>query len=149
MLKDVPYQVHTILTDNGIQLAEQPRNRNTICSRQMHFDMIYKSNGIEHRLTTPDRPKTNGQVERMNCTIKEATLKRLHYDSLQLFPKAGDPQWPYALGIHLQNLHIRAKKMQPPPDPTDAGTEQSGRRLGCITGLEPPRAPRPDGPLGQ
>ena len=24
------YQVHTILTDNGIQFAEQPRNRNTI-----------------------------------------------------------------------------------------------------------------------
>ena len=30
MLEAVPYQVHTILTDNGIQFAEQPRNRNTI-----------------------------------------------------------------------------------------------------------------------
>lgn len=29
MLEAVPYQVHTILTDNGIQFAEQPRNRNT------------------------------------------------------------------------------------------------------------------------
>jgi len=28
-LKAVPYRIHTILTDNGIQLAEQPRNRNT------------------------------------------------------------------------------------------------------------------------
>ncbi len=27
MLEAVPYQVHTILTDNGIQFAEQPRNR--------------------------------------------------------------------------------------------------------------------------
>ena len=29
----VPYKLHTILTDNGIQFAEQPRNRNTIYSR--------------------------------------------------------------------------------------------------------------------
>ena len=27
MLETVPYHVHTILTDNGIQFAEQPRNR--------------------------------------------------------------------------------------------------------------------------
>jgi len=29
MLEAVPYQVHMVLTDNGIQFAEQPRNRNT------------------------------------------------------------------------------------------------------------------------
>ncbi|PTM99699.1 integrase-like protein, partial [Rhodovulum imhoffii] len=29
-----------LLTDNGIQFAEQPRNRNTAHSRQMRFDMI-------------------------------------------------------------------------------------------------------------
>ncbi len=29
LLKAVPYYIHTILTDNGIQFAEQPRNRNT------------------------------------------------------------------------------------------------------------------------
>jgi hypothetical protein len=28
LLKVVPYRIHTILTDNGIQFAEQPRNRN-------------------------------------------------------------------------------------------------------------------------
>ena len=27
----VPYKLHTILTDNGIQFAEQPRNRNWTC----------------------------------------------------------------------------------------------------------------------
>jgi hypothetical protein len=53
MLEAVPYHVHTILTDRaigtpliretmarGIQFAEQPRNRNTIYSRPMRFDMI-------------------------------------------------------------------------------------------------------------
>jgi hypothetical protein len=34
LLKAVPYRIHTILTDNGIQFAEQPRNRNTAWSRQ-------------------------------------------------------------------------------------------------------------------
>ena len=81
MLEAVPYRVHTILTDNGIQFAEQPRNRNTAYSRPMRFDMICEANGIEHRLTKPNHPWTNGQVERMNRTIKEATVKRFHYDS--------------------------------------------------------------------
>ena len=81
MLEAVPYQVHTILTDNGIQFAEQPRNRNTIYSRPMRFDMICEANGIEHRLTKPNHPWTNGQIERMNRTIKEATVKRFHCDS--------------------------------------------------------------------
>ncbi len=81
MLEAVPYQVHTDLTDNRIQFAEQPRNRNTIYSRPMRFDMICEANGIEHRLTKPNHPWANGQVERMNRTIKDATVKRFHYDS--------------------------------------------------------------------
>ncbi|OLS52065.1 IS481 family transposase [Rhodovulum sulfidophilum] len=94
MLEAVPYQVHTVLTDGaigaplvrvtmarGIQFAEQPRNRNTAYSRPMRFDMICEANGIEHRLTKPNHPWTNGQVERMNRTIKEATVKRYHYNS--------------------------------------------------------------------
>ena len=56
MLEAVPYQVHTIPTDNGIQFAEQPRNRNTISSRPMRFDMICEANRIEHRLTNPNHP---------------------------------------------------------------------------------------------
>ena len=66
---------------SGIQFDEQPRNRNTAYSRQMRFDMICEANGIEHRLTKPNHPCTNGQVERMNRTIKDATVKRFHYGS--------------------------------------------------------------------
>ncbi len=77
----VPYKLHTILTDNGIQFAEQTRNRDTVLSRMSRFDMICQANKIEHRLTKPNHPWTNGQVERMNRTIKDATTKRYHYDS--------------------------------------------------------------------
>ena len=60
--------------------------------RVHRFDQICREHGIEHRLTKPNHPWTNGQVERMNRTIKDATVKRYHYDShnqlrqhLQLF----------------------------------------------------------------
>ena len=36
---------------------------------------------IDHRLTKPKHPWTNGQVERMNRTIKDATVRRFHYDA--------------------------------------------------------------------
>ena len=37
--------------------------------------------GIERRFTKPAHPWTNGQVERMNRTLKEATIKRFHYET--------------------------------------------------------------------
>jgi transposase InsO family protein len=49
------------------------------------FDMRCRENGIEHRLTKVRHPWTNGQVERMNRTIKAATVKRYHYDSHNQF----------------------------------------------------------------
>ncbi len=47
---------------------------------QDRFDMISEANGIEHRLTKPNLPWTTGQVERMSSSIKDATVKRFHYD---------------------------------------------------------------------
>jgi transposase InsO family protein len=39
--------------------------------------------GIEHRLTKPNHSWTNGQVERMNRNLKEATVHRYHYENHQ------------------------------------------------------------------
>lgn len=42
-------------------------------------------------MTKPNRPWTNGQVERMNRTIKEATVKRFHSeDHSQLKARLAD-----------------------------------------------------------
>ncbi len=82
VIEAVPYKIHTLLTDNGIQFADSPRYRNgpTAMLRGHPFDRVCLRHGIEHRLTKPNHPWTNGQVERMNRTIKEATVRRYHYD---------------------------------------------------------------------
>lgn len=69
------------------------------------FDMRCQENGIEHRLTKIKHPWTNGQVERMNCTIKEATVKRYHYDShAQLTAHLHDFIDAYNYGCRLKTL---------------------------------------------
>jgi transposase InsO family protein len=45
------------------------------------FDRICRQHGIEHRLTKPNHPWANGQVERMNRTLEEATVRRYHYET--------------------------------------------------------------------
>lgn len=83
LIKAVPYKIHTVLTDNGIQFRLPPRYANGPTARYMThmFGMRCQENGIEHRFTKINHPWTNGQVERMNRTIKDATVKRFHYDS--------------------------------------------------------------------
>ena len=71
----VPYAIHTVLTDNGIQFTSRARD---IWDSQHIFDRVCDEHDIEHRLTKVNHPWTNGQVERMNRTLKEATVKRFH-----------------------------------------------------------------------
>jgi transposase len=77
LIAAVPYAIHTILTDNGIQFTNRTCDQH---APQHIFDGICDQHGIEHRLTKINHPWTNGQVERMNRTIKDATVKRFHYD---------------------------------------------------------------------
>jgi transposase InsO family protein len=81
------------------------------------FDRLCDALGIGHRLTKSNHPWTNGQVERMNRTIKDATVKRYYYPShdhlkqpLHTLLMAYDfakrlktLKSPDALSIHLQN----------------------------------------------
>ena len=48
--------------------------RSPIGSFSAHTWMRLRFNDIDHRLTKPKHPWTNGQVERMNRTIKDATI---------------------------------------------------------------------------
>ncbi len=83
-----PYAIHTVLTDNGMAFADLPKNlgrhREIVAMFGGHiFDRICKEHGIEHRLTKPYHPWTNGQAERMNRTIKDAASKAFHYPGIK------------------------------------------------------------------
>jgi hypothetical protein len=74
-----------VLTDNGMAFAVLPKHRTgpTAMMRGHPFDRACWELGVEHRLTKPYHPWTNGQAERMNRTIKDATVKVFHYDDLE------------------------------------------------------------------
>ena len=83
LIEACPYKIHTVLTDNGIQFTFPPRYKDGPTAQYFThmFDMRCQENEIEHRLTKIGHPWTNGQVERMNRTLKEATVRRYHYAS--------------------------------------------------------------------
>jgi transposase InsO family protein len=107
LVATVPYKIEIVLTDNGIQFAYLPKNRSgptATWSRHL-FDRACRRHGIEHRLTKPNHPWTNGQVERMNRTIKEATVQRYHYDSHEQFRRhLDDFVAAYNFGRRLKTL---------------------------------------------
>lgn len=91
LLKTIPYQIHTILTDNGTHFTTPGNSRSAASDiklalqrgelfRAHPFELACARHEIDHRLTKPNHPWTNGQVERMNRTIKEATVRSYHYD---------------------------------------------------------------------
>jgi transposase InsO family protein len=103
----VPYKIHTILTDNGIQFRYPLRHADGPTARYMThmFAMRCRENGIEHRFTKPSHPWTNGQVERMNRTIKDATVQRYHYDRHGQFERhLADFVAAYNFGRRLKTL---------------------------------------------
>ena len=77
-----------MLTDNGMAFADLPKNRGRYPEIEAilggHvFDRVCDQHGIEHKLTKPYHPWTNGQAERMNRTVKDATIKAFHYPDLE------------------------------------------------------------------
>ena len=78
LIEALPYKIHTVPTDKGVQFTFPPRYADGPTATWMThmFDTRCQENGIEHRRTKIKHPWTNGQVERMNRTIKEATVKR-------------------------------------------------------------------------
>ncbi len=116
LIKAVPYTIHTVLTDNGTHFTS-PGN---VCSaaadirramdnheqfRAHAFEYACAQNHVDHRLTRPRHPWTNGQVERMNRTLKDATVKRFHYETHdQLRSHLADFISAYNFGRRLKTL---------------------------------------------
>ena len=67
-----------------------------------------QENGITHKLTRPYHPWTNGQAERMNRTVKDATVKVFHYETLASLSAHGLAfVTAYTFAKHLKALRWR------------------------------------------
>ena len=103
LIEAVPYKIHTVLTEANVYHERQaltdgthfttPGNLASAAEdiqeaiikgesfRAHAFELACARADIDHRLTKPNHPWTNGQVERMNRTLKDATVRRYHYDN--------------------------------------------------------------------
>ncbi len=66
LIAAIPYKIHTILTDNGIQFRFAPRYADGPTARYMThmFDMRCRENSIEHRFTKINHPWTTDVIDK-------------------------------------------------------------------------------------
>ena len=78
-----PFEITHILTDNGLEFTNRliRSKKGNLCIKDSLLDSKCLDNNIEHRLTKPCTPKTNGMVERVNGTIKNNTILKTKYSS--------------------------------------------------------------------
>ena len=105
VVKAVPYTTYPMLTDNGTHFTSRER----VVHDSLHiFDRVCDEHragsagvpsggplrdGFEHRLTKVNHPWTNGQVERMHRTLKDATVKRYVHKSHDELRATSNSSW--------------------------------------------------------
>ena len=80
-----PFGITHVLTDNGLEFTNRliKSKKGVYCTKPSKFDIVCSDNHIDHRLTKPASPQTNGMVEKANDIIKKGTVKRTNYDNLE------------------------------------------------------------------
>ena len=103
--KAAPFAVRTLLTDNGKEFTDRLFGRRAKqASGQHEFDALCESLGIEHRLTRPRTPQTNGMVERFNGRIEQ--VLRSHR-----FISSDDLETTLIRFVWLYNEHLPQKAL--------------------------------------
>ena len=78
-----PIRISHILTDNGKEFTDRLFGSKERCPTGEHeFDQLCQALDIEHRLTRPRTPRTNGMVERFNGRIADV-LKTHRFNNAQ------------------------------------------------------------------
>jgi transposase InsO family protein/transposase-like protein len=76
-----PMRIRTILTDNGKEFTDRLFGlRKRTATGKHEFDKMCSELDIEHRLSPPQHPQTNGMVERFNGRIEDV-LQSHHFRS--------------------------------------------------------------------
>ncbi|MCW5239042.1 IS481 family transposase [Verminephrobacter eiseniae] len=79
--KACPIRINKLLTDNGKEFTDRLfASGERQASGNHEFDQLCQALGIEHRLTKPRTPRTNGMVERFNGRIADV-LKTHRFNS--------------------------------------------------------------------
>ena len=100
MHRACPIRIAKILTDNGKEFTDRLfASRARAPSGEHEFDQLCAEFGIEHRLTPPKSPQTNGMVERFNGRIGDV-LKTNRFDS------ALDLEQTLMHYVHLNNTQL-------------------------------------------
>ena len=81
VVKAAPFKINKVLTDNGKEFTDRFSTAGERKPTGDHaFDQACQAQAIEHRLTKPKHPQTNGMVERFNGRIADI-LKTTRFDS--------------------------------------------------------------------
>ena len=79
--KAAPFKIKTLLTDNGREFTDRAfGRREKDASGEHEFDALCLALDIDHRLTKPKHPQTNGMVERFNGRLAQV-LKTHRFNS--------------------------------------------------------------------
>jgi transposase-like protein len=78
-----PFKIKKILTDNGKEFTDKFSNKDKKPSCNHIFDKTCNDNSIEHRLTKPYSPQTNGMVERINGKVTANILDKIKFNSIE------------------------------------------------------------------
>lgn len=76
VLASTPFQIEAVLTDNGMVFSLR---RSAHPERECPFQRVLRERNIEHRLTKPYTPRTNGKVERFFGTLGRELLRRVQF----------------------------------------------------------------------
>ncbi len=71
VVSTLPYRIEAIMTDNDLIFSMR---RAYYAQRETYFQRSCRQLGIQHWLTSPHRPQTNGKVERFFRTLDEECL---------------------------------------------------------------------------
>lgn len=87
--KFYPFKIQKVLTDNGTEFNFNGWKRHKTKPKKQHlFVQAVEQSGAEYRHTKFYSPWTNGLVERMNQTIKKATIRQYRYEGHEDMSKA-------------------------------------------------------------
>ncbi len=105
LIDHVPFTISKVLTDNGKEFTDRFCATGERQPTGTHaFDRVCTDNRIEHRLTKPRTPQTNGMIERFNGRI--ADVLRTHR-----FDSASSLQATLKRFVYLYNQHIPQKNL--------------------------------------